>query len=152
MMNSVIQEIQNHATKIQNGEHDRIGPGFPVTMSRALEVGEGVAQGDLNIIIVESIPKHYHRVDRPTQQDRQLVPGNTIGAKHCLDSLEGVEIYRPEQWSDESLDGPCLIVHQERSILHPIHGTVTIPAGMTVGCFYQREWDKELAKERRARD
>lgn len=149
---SVIQQIEKHAEAIRNGEHDRIGPGVPVAMSNALVAGEGVAQGDLNIIVADGVPSGYVRVKRPGQQDKQLVPGNTVGAKHCLDSLDGVALYRPEQWTEESLVGPCLVLTKERTILHPTHGAVTIPAGMTVTCYYQREYDAEQARERRARD
>jgi hypothetical protein len=152
MKSSVIEKIQKHAAKIRNGEHDKIGPGVPVTMSNALVAGEGVAQGDLNIIVADTVPRGYVLIENPQSQDKQLVPGNTVGAKHCLDSLAGVTLYRPSQWTEESLDGPCLVLTQERTVLHPTHGAVTIPAGMAVVCHYQREWDRELANERRARD
>lgn len=152
MKSSVIEKIQKHAEKIRNGEHDKIGPGVPVTMSNALVSGEGVAQGDLNIIVADAVPRDYVLIEKPSAQDKQLVPGKTVGAKHCLDSLSGVTLYRPQRWNDESLDGPCLVLTQERTILHPTHGSVTIPAGMTVVCHYQREYDKELQQERRARD
>jgi hypothetical protein len=152
MKSSVIEKIQKHAAKIRNGEHDKIGPGVPVTMSNALVAGEGVAQGDLNIIVADSVPRGYVLIKKPQSRDNQLVPGNTVGAKHCLDSLAGVTLYRPQQWTEESLDGPCLVLTQERTVLHPTHGAVTIPAGMTVVCHYQREYDRELAIERRARD
>ena len=152
MKSSVIEKIQKHAAKIRNGEHDKIGPGVPVTISNALVAGEGVAQGDLNIIVADSVPRGYVLIKKPQSRDNQLVPGNTVGAKHCLDSLAGVTLYRPQQWTEESLDGPCLVLTQERTVLHPTHGAVTIPAGMTVVCHYQREYDRELANERRARD
>ncbi len=152
MKSSVIEKIQKHAAKIRNGEHDKIGPGVPVTISNALVAGEGVAQGDLNIIVADSVPRGYVLIKKPQSRDNQLVPGNTVGAKHCLDSLAGVTLYRPQQWTEESLDGPCLVLTQERTVLHPTHGAVTIPAGMTVVCHYQREYDRELAIERRARD
>lgn len=152
MKSSVIENIQKHAEKIRNGEHDKIGPGVPVTMSIALMANEGVAQGDLNIIVADKVPERYVRIENPSGSDKQLVPGNTVGAKHCLDSLDGVTLYRPQRWTEESLDGPCLVLTQERTILHPTHGAVTVPAGMTVVCHYQREWDRELANERRARD
>ena len=152
MKSSVIEKIQKHAEQIRNGEHDKIGPGVPVTMSNALVAGEGVAQGDLNIIVADAVPSDYLLIKKPSAQDKQLVPGNTVGAKHCLDSLRGVKLYRPRVWTEESLDGPCLVLTQERTILHPTHGAVTVPAGMTVVCHYQREYDRELQKERRARD
>lgn len=149
---SVIQELERHAALIRDGKHDRIGPGVPVQMSPALEPGEGVAQGDLYLIVESRVPEDYVEVLQPQDSDRQLVPGQTVGAKHCLDSLEGVKMYRPNLWSSESLEGPHLVLSQDRVVLHPTHGAVTIPAGMSVTCYYQREYDAEQKRERRALD
>lgn len=147
-----IEQIQKHAELIKNGEHDKIGPGIPLTISTALKSGEGVAQGDLMLIVADSVPLGYGRIKRPKKLDMQLVPGNTVGAKHCLDSLKGVTLYRPANWNSESMDGPCIVTTVERTVLHPTHGAVTIPAGMTIVCHYQREFDAEQKRERRARD
>ena len=151
-MISEIEQIQKHAESIKNGEHEKIGPGIPISMSHALVAGEGVAQGDLMLIVADCVPDGYQKASEPKTIDKQLVPGNTVGAKHCLDSLSGVSLYRPENWTEESMDGPCIVTTKERTILHPTHGSVTIPAGMTVVCHYQREWDREQMRERRARD
>lgn len=149
---NAIERIQKHAASIRNGEYDKIGPGIPAHMSTALVAGEGIAQGDLNIIVADCVPAGYVHVQRPIDRDKQLVPGTTQGAKHCLDGLAGVTMYRPAEWTGEGLDGPCLVLTKERTILHPTHGAVIIPAGMTVVCRYQREYDAEVARERRAKD
>ncbi len=81
----------------------------------------------------------------------QLVRGNTQGAKHCLDSLDGVELWLPKDWSDDSLQGPFLRIAEQRTVLHPTHGAVVLIAGSYL-CCYQREHDRELAKARRAAD
>lgn len=147
-----ITMIIEHAEKIRSGEHDRIGPGRPVTMSTALQAGECVAQGDLYLVVIDRVPVGHTKLKCPTASDRQLVPGNTEGAKHCLDSLDGVTIYRRDDWGPESLNGPVLRTSSERVVEHPKHGHVTIPAGMLVACHYQREWDAEQARERRSAD
>jgi len=147
-----IEQIQKHAESIKNGEHDKIGPGVPLTMSPALTAGEGVAQGDLNLIVADKVPSGYQKISKPKAIDKKLVPGNTVGAKHCLDALAGVTLYRPAVWTEESMDGPCIVTTKERTVLHPTHGAVTIPAGMTIVCHYQREYDAEQARERRAMD
>lgn len=151
-MITAIEQIEKHAERIRSGEHDKIGPGIPLRMSDALSVGEGVAQGDLMLIVANAIPSGYVRITSPNAIDKQLVPGNTVGAKHCLDSLAGVKLYRPAEWTEESIDGPCIVTTKERTVLHPTHGAVKIPAGMTVVCHYQREFDAEQRRERRARD
>ena len=93
-------------------------------------------------------------VKKPTEADKQLVPGNTQGAKHCLASLSGVKLYRPTAWGPnyDGLHGPALELSKPATITHPTHGDVTIPAGSTVLCHYQREWDQEQKRERRNAD
>lgn len=149
---TAIERVEKHAKRISNGEHETVKPGQPFRITEAASVGDGAWQGDLGLEIVSSVPASYDRVEKLKANDKQLVPGSTQGSKHCLDSLRGVQVFRPKDWSEESLDGPCLVLAEERTILHPTHGAVTIPAGFTVLCRYQREWDKEQAKERRSRD
>ena len=149
---SEIEVIQQHAESIRNREHDKIGPGVPTAMSPALVPGEAIAQGDLLLVVADKIPKGYKKINKPSDQDRQLVPGNTVGAKHCLDSLQGVVMYRSPDWGPEQLEGPYLQLTQDRKILHPTHGEVTIPAGMEIHCRYDREFDAEQQRERRAAD
>ena len=62
-------------------------------------------------------------------------------------------MYMPARWDDESLQGPILVLSEDRTVLHPTHGSVVMLAGTTVECRYQREHDKEMAREeRRNRD
>lgn len=151
-MNDVIDRIENHAKTISNFEHEKIKPGMEVSFTDACTLGDTIRQGDLYLIVADKIPQEYNKVEKLGEIDKQLVPGNTQGAKHCLDSLDGVTLYKPKIWNEESLDGPCLVLEKERKVLHPIHGSVVIPAGFTIQCVYQREYDKELEKERRTRD
>lgn len=136
-----IDEIQQHLEKIQ--------PGMPVAITSAAAPGDAVRQGDLYLVVVDKVPLDY---EEKKGKFVQLVPGQTQGSKHCLDGLCGVRIFLPPKWDEESLEGPCLILSEERTVLHPTHGSVTIAAGLVIQCIYQREYDKELAKERRARD
>lgn len=152
MKTSTIERIQGHAKRIADGNHERVKPGMPAAFTEACVAGDTIRQGDLYLVVVDQVPAGYVEVIKPKAIDKQLVPGNTEGAKHCLDALAGVKLYRPADWTEESLDGPCLVVTKARKVLHPVHGPVAIPAGMVVVCRYQREWDKEQAQERRARD
>lgn len=130
---------------------ETVTPGQPVQFPDAASIGDTIRQGDLYLTVVEKPPPGYKKA-KAVQKTVQLVPGNTQGAKHCLDSLHGVEMFLPQEGNEESLDGPCLVLTEGRKVLHPTHGEVSIPAGFTILCSYQREYDKELAKERRARD
>lgn len=151
-MTTAIEKIQRHAKRIASGKDPKVKPGSPICFTEACTPGDVCRQGDLYLEIVAAVPQGLLRVDSLRDADRQLVPGNTQGAKHCLDSLAGVEIHRPKVWNEESLDGPCLVLSEERTVLHPTHGAVTIPAGFTVQCHYQREFDAEQQRERRSRD
>jgi hypothetical protein len=146
---NAIEKITRRAARIANG-NDKIVPGQAARLSEAACCGDGARQGDLYLKIVSQPPANYALCKKPSLQ---LVPGNTEGAKHCLDSLDGVTVYLPPQWGEaESLLGPCLVLAKERTVVHPVHGDVTLPAGNTVLCGYQREWDAEQRAERRNAD
>jgi len=145
----VIEEMQRFVQKIANNEHETVKPGQPVRFTEACTDGDRIWQGDLALTIRTSVPKQYKLAEKPSVQ---LVVGNTEGSKHCLDSLDNVEIYLPPIWDEWSLKGPVLVIKKETTVLHPTHGNVTIPGGFIVECTYQREWDREQAREARARD
>lgn len=148
-MTTIIDEIQKHAQRIREGQ-EKVSPGMPLAFTEASTANDAIWQGDLCLVISEQQVPPIDFV--PYEKGTQLVPGNTEGARHCLDTIDGVEIYVPRNWNDESLTGPFLVVKKECSVLHPVHGTVTIPAGFNVECYYQREYDKEMERERRAKD
>lgn len=154
-MLTAIDKITRKASRIRNG-NDKIEPGQPARMSDAASLGDYVRQGDLYLTVVAStaIPEGYAEAKNPREIDKQLVPGSTQGAKHCLDSLDGVRLFRPADWSAkyEGLDGPCLLLSEDRTVCHPTHGNVTLPAGFAIQCRYQREYDAELRRERRNAD
>ena len=147
---TAIDKITRKANRIKSGK-DKIEPGQPVRISEAASVTDFVRQGDLYLIVAESVPSGYTKATKP---QKQLVPGTTQGARHCLDSLDGVTLYVPKDWSDkyEGLDGPCFVLAKERTVEHPTHGVVHIPAGFTIQCRFQREWDQEQKRERRNAD
>ena len=138
---TAIDKITEHLEQIRHG--------MSIRFTEACAPPDSLRQGDLYLTIVDKVPEGYVLKKKPGVQ---LVPGTNVGSKHCLDSLQGVKVYLPQQWGPESLDGPCLVLTEEREVLHPIHGKVTIPAGFTILCTYQREWEKEQAKARRAAD
>lgn len=142
---TTIERLQQHAS-------EKVSPGMPASFTTACGPGDGIWQGDLGLEIVASVPNNYALVKKPRSADKQLVPGNTQGSRHCLDALVGVKLYRPKGWGGESVRGPCFVTTKERKVLHPTHGAVTIPAGLIVLCRYQREWDKEQELARRAQD
>ena len=151
-MKTTIERLERHTQAIAAGEIEQVKPGMAASFTNACSTGDCIRQGDLYLVIVDAVPSGYVEIKKPRQADKQLVPGNTQGARHCLDALAGVKMYRPAKWDAESLDGPCLLLSKSRRVLHPTHGPVTMLAGQIVLCRYQREWSKEEAKQRRARD
>lgn len=146
---SVIEEIVSYASKIASHEIENVYPGMNLRFTEACTVNDRIWQGDLALTVATSVPKEYKLAE---DFDGQLVKGNNQGARHCLDSTDGVEVYLPPGWNEESLDGPFLVFNREATILHPKHGNVTVPVGFIINCTYQREHDKELQRERRAKD
>ena len=146
-----MQTVAENALKKMANHIEKIEPGQPVQMSDAAVPGDGIWQGDLGLEVLASVPSDCNLVAKASPQ---LVPGNTQGARHCLDSLEGVKVYLPPNWGEDANDtrGPVLVLSETRTVKHPTHGEVTIPKGFTIGCRYQREWDAVQRAERRAAD
>lgn len=149
---TVIEKIERRIKRIARGNDPKVKPGQTERLNEACVTGDFIRQGDLYIIVFGVVPAGYVHIVAPTERDKQLVPGNTQGAKHCLDSLSGVELWLPKEWTEDTLEGPFLRLSKERTILHPTHGACVIAAGVSVRLAYQREWSREEAKERRARD
>lgn len=145
---TALGRLEAHNELIKSGNHT-VQPGQPQRFSEAAVENDTIAQGDLYLIVREGgIPEGYTEGKTVVQ----LVPGQTQGAKHCLDSVEGVTMYFPKNWNEADLAGPIFVADREVEVLHPVHGNVTIPAGFMIECRYQREWDAELARERRNAD
>ena len=147
---SVLTKLKRHATRLKRG-NARIKPGQPFRLNEACSVGDGVWQGDLGVEIVAEIPPEYI-VRRHGDDFRQLVPGNTSGARHCLD--KDIVQYIPEGWGENytGLKGPAFTAQEETRILHPTHGDVVISAGHIIATRYQRNLDEDTRRERRALD
>lgn len=149
--------IESHARAVKDGKHKTVKPGQPFDFNAAHQTGEGVWQGDLGVEIVSCVPTGYELVKNPTSADRKMVPGPEDGAKHHLDSFNGVTLYRPKGWGEDMdmLDGPVLVVTKPRQIVHSgsgQHGTVGLCAGNIYALRYQRVWENEEARERRSKD
>ena len=131
-----LQKISACADAIKNNETQR----FP----EAATPGDSWRQGDLYITLLAAIPAGAIREERPNPQ---LAEGTTQGSRHILDSLDGVTLYRLA--APGPFDGPILECRQERTITHPEHGDVVLPAGV-YAISYQRV-DAE-GRQRRVED
>ena len=132
-----ITVVISTAEKIKNDELQR----FP----EAASVGDYVRQGDIYIIFLDCVPSDAIRVATP---QLQLAPGSSQGSRHCLSTLDGVDIY---SLPDPTVyDGPVIRCTTEVTVTHPEHGNWLLP----VGCYaisYQRTED-DKGRQRRVRD
>ena len=140
-----LTRLQNHKCKV--------APGQPLEFTDACVKGDTIAQGDLILVLVDKVPDGF---TKRTSGNNQLVPGNTVGSKHCIENLSTCTVFDPPGWthdaSYESYVGPVIEATGKTKIPHPVHGDVTVQAGQTIQCVYQRAWDVEQARERRQRD
>jgi hypothetical protein len=116
----------------------------PQVFPEAASCGDYIRQGDVYIWKRESVPKDFQLSKEPKAQ---VVPGDTKGSRHILDSMEGVKHYSPKSNSDV-LQGPYLVLSETRTLTHPEHGHIQ----MGPGC-YEITYQLVFAEERRrARD
>lgn len=121
---------------------------------------EVVPQGDCNLHAIGSldsrgelearIRKHWpdFRIGELGEitDDLQLVPGSTLGSRHCIreSDREFVTVYRPGRGASP-LVGPTIVAAARISIDHPEHADHSIPAG-TYQVVYQRDHAAEMAR------
>jgi hypothetical protein len=135
---SIVENMVSHVAKMRSQDAP-VKPGQPERFTEACTAGDTIAQGDVNFILASKchMPSNYVKWEN-IPDNLQLVHGSDIGSMHCLDSMEGVEAYVPENWNAESLTGPFLVLSQERTGLHPKHGDVTFIKDSCIFVTYQR--------------
>lgn len=122
--------IQKHAESIKNDETHTLGAASPA---------DAWAQGDVGIVCLDSVPPGC----KPIKAERQLAPGTTQGSRHCLTSLDGIEMFSLP--NPTALDGPVFKTEHGCEIDHPEHGNVILPPGV-YGVIYQRQYAEELRR------
>ena len=110
-----------------------------MTTPEAASDGDAFRQGDIYITRRDVVENRFVL----GSVDLQLAPGTTQGSRHCLDSCEGVEMYRDR--NGDALQGPLIRLFVERTITHPEHGDVVLPPG-TYEVTYQRAYAEELRR------
>lgn len=125
-------ELAKHAESMKNDEPQTAG---------AMSPGDAVAQGDLLIVALESVPRGAVATKAPAVQ---LAPGTTQGSRHCLESLADVTLYTVPDAN--VLDGPIIDARKSGCrINHPEHGDWILPAGV-YAIVYQRAFADELRR------
>jgi len=149
-----IEMIEQHAENIRNGLDEKVKPGMDAYFTEACVEGEGIWQGDLLLVIAGDTLGEGFGKNHAQEDNHQLVPGETVGSRHCLENLDGIEVFYPKEWNEDSLIGPYFTVAKGTTaiVTHPTHGNVHIPGGFNIQCYYQKEQDREQEKVRRALD
>ncbi len=93
----------------------------------AASPGDVFRQGDIYIWREEDdLPTHLIPL-RGKDAKAQLVDDNSRGARHILENLEGVELFRDPE--GDALQGPWFRLATEKVLTHPDHGNVRMPPG-----------------------
>lgn len=151
----MISELIKHQEKLENKELP-VKPGQMETLSEAATENDGARQGDLYFVVRSTdgsfnFPENYSEIT-PGEIDKQLVPGNTKGAKHCLEHLDGVRMALPSSFSrDESYmgPGPIVLFQKENTKVHPEHGAIVFKEGFCVEFGYQKSLNQDEEEIRR---
>lgn len=97
--------------------------------------GQYVRQGDVLIVFVAglagakaALPTNVELIEAVAQ----LATGDTKGSRHVLDSLDGVKMYDydGEKRSATPLEGPWMLLDEQRVVGHPEHGAWELPPGL----------------------
>lgn len=126
-------EIVDSVETIKNDNPQR----FP----EAASVGDYMRQGDVYIELLDKVPSDVKLENNP---NLQVVPGNTKGSRHTLDSVKGVKMYIIN--NSNELQGPILDITEERTLTHPEHGDIILPANRVYAITYQRAYADELKR------
>lgn len=114
-------------------------------ISEAASPNDYYPQGDLNIVVLEGVPKGAIPIDLSDVTSFQLAPGTSKGSRHTLDDVPNIRAYTiPDA---NNLQGPVIEILKKQPINHPEHGPVMCPP-MVYGVYYQRKAGKEIERVR----
>jgi len=105
-----------------------------------MKVNQIARQGDLYIQKTGNVTG----LKEKTVTTNQLVPGQTMGSRHCLDSLQGIKFYTSSRSS--ALMGDTLEATRAFQVNHPEHGDIKFSAGC-----YRIGYQKDHAAEEKRR-
>lgn len=134
----MIEELVNFQNKLASGELP-VKPGQHEIYSEAASNTDEGRQGDLYFRTIDKIPSGYVN----HVPFIKMVPGDTIGAKHCFNKLP-LECWIPEGWNSreyEGLLGPVVKLNGH-VLQHQEHGHITFG-----DCLIQFGYQKSLEQE-----
>ena len=129
----VIEEITGDKRIHDDGYIQRFGAGNAP--------GDCLPQGDVYLTMLAGVPRGAKKIEARAK----IAEGDTQGARHILDSLAGVTMYDIKDKGN--LDGPIMVLAEERTLTHPEHRHVRLAPGC-YGVHYQRNLDAEEREQR----
>lgn len=106
-----------------------------------LDVGQFIPQGDVALEKLAKVPGDARRVANP---DAQIAEGNTKGARHIWDSMDGIKVY--QESNADPLVGCIYSLTKEQTLTHPEHGDHVYHAGFIGRARFQRAFADELRR------
>ncbi len=109
------RQIADFAAKLGEKRKNSVHP--VRRLDRQMKPGEWWRQGDLYGICLAKLPKDaVKQVFAPGDRVWQLVPGASMGSRHCLRLTEGVEFYRKKNAGP--LDGGYIVAADRVYVEH----------------------------------
>lgn len=123
--------IAEQAQTLRASSSECIDNDRPVQVPAAMSPGDMLPQGDIGLLMLESLPSDWQQIEWPKEGDMQLAPGTTQGSRHTIPRRfkNAVLLYRitdGDQLSDLGLLARALF-----DLEHPEHADhVGYPAGV----------------------
>lgn len=113
---------------------------------KTMKVGQAVRQGDIYLVKVQ---KELTKQNYPLNV-RQLVPGNTLGSRHCAEAP--AQLFESDNTpipgiAATALRGPIVVSPDQFTVSHPDHAHVSLPGGT-----YQVLFQLDFLMQQRVQD
>lgn len=79
-----MQTIEKHIEQLKSACSESIDNGQPIKVPEAMAFGDMLPQGDIGLLMLESISPNWEQIDWPKEGDLQLAPGNSKGSRHTI--------------------------------------------------------------------
>lgn len=146
-MSALADELKfvKEAVEASDLENIALGKDIEIT-ENMVDFGEGYAQGDVLLIRMRELPSDARKLRNPSPK---IAEGNTQGANHIWDSMEGVTVYESQSMAAANpLFGAIYKLDKKRTLTHPGHGHHTYFGGSLWYSTFQRANTMDLQRLR----
>jgi len=113
--------IESEVTKLQQSAGECIDNSLPITVPKAISVGDMIAQGDIGLLVIKELPENADPVEWLDGKDFQLAPGSNKGSRHCIPSKyrDVVKVYSVP--NNDPLSNLIVEATGQFDLVHPEH-------------------------------